>query len=200
MQDNIEQAAHLVTQLQQAHRIVAAFYQRILPLFDNIASKAMDADFMYWYPSETSRPCSQYSRPSRSWAWDFLPIYASEHVYKNWDSDSAKKGDETLTFRLYVDDDFRSSSPLRAGKKSQPDPLQLDGQAVVEVILFRCLKDSENGFTDLWENIPWPPVLANWKQSEECDLLEMCSNHVPLAQFLTDPDRVVKWIREMNGI
>lgn len=200
MQNNLEQATHFVTQLQQAHRIVAAFYQHILPLFDNLASQAMDADFWYWYPSETSRPCRTFTRPSSSWAWDFLPIFASEHAYKNWDSDTTKKGDETLVFRLWVDDDFRFSSPLRAGKKSQPNPLQLDGQGIVEVILVRSLEDSERDFDNLWNDMPWPAHQPDWKQSEVCNLLEACSKHVSLAQLLTNPDDVAQWIKEMNRI
>ncbi|MCL6742280.1 hypothetical protein [Kosakonia sp. R1.Fl] len=200
MQNNLEQATHFVIQLQQAHRIVAAFYQRILPLFDNLASQAMDADFWYWYPSETSRPCRTFTRPSSSWAWDFLPIFASEHAYKNWDSDTTKKGDETLVFRLWVDDDFRFSSPLRAGKKSQPNPLQLDGQGIVEVILVRSLEDSERDFDNLWNDMPWPALQPEWKQNEVCNLLEVCSKHVSLALLLTEPDDVVQWIKEMNRV
>ncbi|BCM73947.1 hypothetical protein KAM329D_43770 [Aeromonas caviae] len=41
MQHDLEQTTQLVTQLQQAHRLAAGFYQRILPLFDQIASQAL---------------------------------------------------------------------------------------------------------------------------------------------------------------
>ncbi len=198
MQHDIEQTTHLVTQLQQAHRLAAGFYQRILPLFDQIASQALDAEFWYWEPSENSRPCRSGTRPSSSWAWDYLPLFASNHIYRDWDGDTAQQGDETLVFRLYIDDSFRQDSSLRTRVKGQPDPLELDGQAVVEVSLFRCLQDSDKHFDELWRRVPWPARQWDWKQSEECRLLEVCSQYVPLAQLLSDPDSVTLWIKEMN--
>jgi hypothetical protein len=198
MQHDLEQTTQLVTQLQQAHRLAAGFYQRILPLFDQIASHALDAEFWFWEPSENSRPCRSGTRPSSSWAWDYLPLFASDHGYRNWDSETAKKGDTSLVFRLYIDHEFRHDSSSRSGVKGQPDPLQLDGQAVVEVSLFSCLQDSDKHFGELWRPLPWPLHQPNWKQSEECGLLEVCSNHVPLAQLLADPDSVADWIKEMN--
>ncbi|MEA9429199.1 hypothetical protein [Aeromonas caviae] len=198
MQHDLEQTTHLVTQLQQAHRLAAGFYQRILPLFDQLASQALDADFWFWEPSENGRPCRSGTRPSSSWAWDYLPLFASDHGYRDWDSDTAEKGDVTLVFRLYTDHDFRRTSSLRAGVKGQPDPLQLNGQAIVEVSLFRCLENSDKNFDELWRPVPWPLHQPDWKQSEECALLAVCSNHVPLAQLLADPDSVARWIKEMN--
>lgn len=44
---NSNQAINLVTQLQQAHRLAAGFYRRILPLFDLIANQALDAKFWF---------------------------------------------------------------------------------------------------------------------------------------------------------
>ncbi|ELM3723720.1 hypothetical protein RYR28_002515 [Edwardsiella piscicida] len=198
MQHDLEQTTQLVTQLQQAHRLAAGFYQRILPLFDQIASQALDAEFWYWEPSETSRPCRSGTRPSSSWAWDYLPLFASDHGYRNWDGEMAKKGDTSLVFRLYIDHEFRHDSSSRSGVKGQPDPLKLDGQAIVEVSLFSCLQDSDKHFGELWRPLPWPLHQPNWKQSEECGLLEVCSNHVPLAQLLADPDGIGRWIEEMS--
>ncbi|MDH0345087.1 hypothetical protein [Aeromonas dhakensis] len=198
MPHSLEQTTQLVTQLQQAHRLAAGFYQRILPLFDQIASQALDAEFWYWEPSENSRPCRSGTRPSSSWAWDYLPLFASNHAYRDWDGDTAKQGDKTLVFRLYLDHDFRHTSARRAGVKGQPDPLQLDGQAIVEVSLFRCLEDSDKHFDELWRPVPWPLPQPDWKQSDECNQLAFCSNHIPLAQLLTDPDSVDRWIKEMS--
>lgn len=198
MPHDLEQTNQLVTQLQQAHRLAAGFYQRILPLFDQIASQALDAEFWYWEPSENSRPCRSGTRPSSSWAWDYLPLFASTHCYRDWGGDTAGKNDITLAFRLYIDSDFRHTSVLRAGVKGQPDPLQLDGDSVVEVSLFRCLEDSDKHFDELWRPVPWPLHQPDWKQSEECSQLAFCSNHVPLAQLLADPDGIGRWIEEMS--
>jgi hypothetical protein len=197
MPHDLEQTTQLVTQQQQAHRLAAGFYQRILPLFDQIASQALDAEFWYWDPSENSRPCRSGTQPSSSWTWDYLPLFASNHAYRDWDGDTAQQGDKTLVFRLYLDHDFRRTSALRAVVKGQPDPLQLDGQAIVEVSLFRCLENSDQHFDKLWRNVPWPAHQSDWKKSEICELLEVCSNHVPLAQLLADPDKTSEWIKQM---
>ena len=182
----------------QAHRLAAGFYQRILPLFDQIASQALDAEFWYWEPSENSRPCRSGTRPSSSWAWDYLPLFASNHAYRDRNGDTALKGDKTLIFRLYIDDDFRQNSTLRASTKGQPDPLQLSGNAVVEVNLYRCLQDSDNHFWDLLKQVSWPAHQPDWQQSDKCHQLEICSKHLPLAQLLADPDSVTRWIEEMS--
>lgn len=72
------------------------------------------------------------------------------------------------------------------------------GKAIVEVNLFRCTQDSALHFDELWRPVPWPLHQPNWAQSEECDLLEVCSHHVPLAQLLADPNSVTDWIKEMS--
>ncbi|MGR6749002.1 hypothetical protein [Aeromonas veronii] len=197
MPHDLEQATQLVTQLQQAHRLAAGFYQRILPLFDQIASQALDAEFWYWEPSENSRPCRSGTRPSSSWAWDYLPLFASNHAYRDRNGDTALKGDKTLVFRLYLDHDFRRTSSLRAGVKGQPDPLQLNGQATVEVTLFRCLENSDKHFDELWRFVPWPLPQPEWQQSKESSQIAFCSNHVPLALLLADPDKTSEWIKQM---
>jgi len=77
---NHDQAELLVTQVQHAHRLLAGFYQRILPAIDNLAGH-YNATFWYWEPSEFSRPCGASIRPSSKWAWDFLPLVATRLVY-----------------------------------------------------------------------------------------------------------------------
>ncbi|MBO1390897.1 hypothetical protein [Vibrio cholerae] len=199
MQHDLEQTTQLVTQLQQAHRIAVGFYQRILPLFDQIANQALEAEFWYWEPSETSRPCQARTRPSCSWAWDYLPLFASNHVYRNWDGNTAQLGDQTLVFRLYIDNAFRQDSSLRSKSKGQPNPLQMDGDAVVEVSLFRCLQDSHQRFDELWHDLPWPSHQLDWQQSQECSLLEVCSQHVSLALLLADPESITQWIKTTSN-
>lgn len=189
-----DEASQFVSQLQQAHYIAASFYQRILPHFDYLAYQSMEADFWYWEPSETSRPCRSTTRPSDSWAWDYLPLFASNHVYRNWGGDTAQKNDTTLAFRLYIDDEF-----LCGNTQKQPDPLKLKGKAMAEIILFRCQGNSDKHFNELWLNIPWPAHNPEWQQSEVCDLLEVCAKHVPLADLLADSEIIIQWIKLMLG-
>lgn len=68
----------------------------------------------------------------------------------------------------------------------------------VAIHLFRCLEDSDKHLDELWRMVPWPLHQPDWKQSEECSQLALCSNHVPLAQLLANPDSVGRWIEEMS--
>ncbi|MFP3534859.1 hypothetical protein SB763_36520, partial [Burkholderia sp. SIMBA_042] len=64
---SIEDAEKMVEQLQFAHRISVAFYKRILPTLDNIASE-LDCQFRYWEPMHTSMPGRGTTQPSTKWA------------------------------------------------------------------------------------------------------------------------------------
>lgn len=196
MTDKLAQTEKLVEQLGQAHRLVAGFYQRILPLFDQIAQESIDATFWYWKPSENGRPCARSTRPSSAWAWDYIPLFASTHGYRTWDGGKARSGDMSLAFRLYVDDAIRDGSPQRLGRKGEPDPLRLEkGNAVVEVHLFRCSKDSEHSFDTLWDKIPWPQTTEQWTTATQYPEVEFCVRHVPLTELLGNPAAVTCWIQ-----
>lgn len=203
MSHDLAQTVKLVEQLGQAHRLAAGFYQRILPLFDQIAMESLEANFWYWEPSHTSRPCAGGKRPSGYWAWDYIPLFASTHGYRTWDGNQARRGDMTLVFRLYIDDAFKRGSPQRVGRKGMPDPIEMEmGKAMVEVFLFRCSQDSERHFDSLWRSIPWPEPVEQWTTATQHKEVEFCVRHVPLAELLADPAEVTRWIetqRVRNG-
>ena len=129
MKYDLQQTTKLVTQLQQAHRLAAAFYMRILPLFDTIAYQTLCSEFWFWEPTETYTPPRDTYPPSGTSAWCYLPLFASTHAYRDKTYSKAVKGDKALIFRNYIDYDFRSDSDLRAGKNTKPDPLEMSGKA-----------------------------------------------------------------------
>lgn len=197
-----KQITELVTQLQQAHRLAASFYQHILPLFDLIANQALDAKFWFWNPIETDRTCRQETQPTSRSAWEFLPLFASAHAYRDHDGITAEKDEKAVIFRLYLDDDFRKDSALRARSKGvgEPDPLKMSGEAVIEVNLYHCLQDSNKHIWHLVNKAGWAiPQSDQWQQSASCPALEVCSKQRPLDEFLADPDSVTKWIQERSA-
>ena len=113
MKYDLQQTTKLVTQLQQAHRLAAAFYMRILPLFDTIAYQTLYSEFWFWEPTETYTPPRDTYPPSGTSAWCYLPLFASTHAYRDKTYSKAVKGDKALIFRNYIDYDFRSDSDLR---------------------------------------------------------------------------------------
>ena len=133
MEMSKEQAANIVSQLQQAHRISVAFYQRILPTFDLIANQ-FGCTFHRWEPINTSLPSRSKSQPSESWAWDYVPLYASKHIYFNVKKEkSCSPQDFGMVFYLNIENSFSAEAC-----KGQPDPISMtSGDAVIEVAVYR---------------------------------------------------------------
>lgn len=202
-QDSGQNITQLVTQLQQAHRLAAGFYHWLLPRFDEIAKEALNAEFWFWNPTETLRSSNRKDRPSRSWVWDYLPLFASTHAYRDRDGNTALKDGKAVIFRLYIDNDFRKDSDLRKSTNRQPDPLEMSeksvsaDKAVVEVNLYHCQQESDWA---LLKDAGRPARQLNSQEKAQCKALEICSTHRLLADFLADPDSVTNWIKEKSAI
>jgi len=163
---NREDAKTLVTQLQQAHRLSVAFYRRILPTFDTIANH-FECEFWNWDPLHTSKPGRSTTQPSSSWAWDYVPLYASSHIYGRCEAEKqTSTNDLAIKFLLYIEDSFE---PSKRGTKGQPDPLSLpEGNAVVKVWLYRPKADYKKPFDDLWdEKDHADPQTGKWSSVSE---------------------------------
>lgn len=194
MDIELEQATQLVTKIQIAHRLSVGFYQRILPLFDIIASKSGDFVFWCWEPNQTARPCRSASQPSNSWAWDFLPLFASSYTYWNSDNEAAKRGDTALTFHLYIDDMFKSQNRERLGISGQPDPMVLpNGNSVVEVMLYQMMKADTQTFGQHWEELGWLEQDSDWQQQN--NTMQACAKKFPLDLFISSPSEITEWIK-----
>lgn len=168
MEMSIEDAENIVRQLQQAHRISVAFYRRILPTLDMIANK-FGCSFFFWEPLLTSRPGRNKSQPSKSWAWDYVPLYASTHVYRYARGEKRTVPEDfAIQFDLYLDDNFSNE---KYSAKGQPDAVDMPiGKALLKAYLFRPKKAVNESFDVLWEeegeNDPaigaWSNVSKNW--------------------------------------
>lgn len=147
-------ATELVEQLQHAHRISVAFYRRILPAFDTIAAD-LDLQFWYWEPSHTSMPGRRSTRPSNSWAWDYIPLFASTHMYRRISGKVASPDDAVLSFCLYIDDMFSPENRKAKGINGQPDAVTMPmGNAVLQAYVYRPLEVADYTFEQLWEKTP----------------------------------------------
>lgn len=147
-------ATDLVKQLQHAHRISVAFYRRILPTFDAIAAD-LDLQFWYWEPSHTSMPGRGSTQPSSKWAWDYVPLFASNHFYRRISGKTANPEDAALCFCLYIDDAFSPENRKAKGIKGQPDAVKMPiGNAVLQAYVYRPLDVSDYPFEQLWDKTP----------------------------------------------
>lgn len=185
-----EDITHLVDQVQIAHRLCVGFYQRLLPCIQEVAS-ALECSFSSWNPEETNRPAGQYTAPQNKWAWDLVPMFATQHTYERVTGDFASQGDLSLTFIIYLDENFKKAQRKRLGIKGQPDPINLPkGEATVEVCIHRCTGDSKASFDSLWDAAKWPDSEASgWQVVGE--KIEATIVRWPLALFIARKEQVI---------
>ncbi len=194
---NLTQAEQLVSQVQTAHRLAVGFYQRILPQLETVAG-ALDMQFWYWKPAYTSRPCSSATSPNKSWKWDLLPLFASQHAYWRIAGEQAQEGDTALVFNLCIDQDFKPERRKLLGIKGQPDPLAMKGVATAEIFLIRCFADSEQPFHRLWEEITWPEDAGEgWQIASPT--MNVCRLTYSLAQFIAEPQSIIGKLKGFLG-
>lgn len=194
MNSTPEEITHLVQQVQIAHRLCVGFYQRLLPTIEEVAT-ALGCSFCLWSPQETSRPAGQYTAPQSKWAWDFVPMFATQYVYERVASDAAQQGDMNLTFIVYLDNNFKKDQRKKLGVKGQPDPITLpQGEAVVEVYMYRCTEDSKASFDSLWDAAKWPDAeKTDWQIVGE--KIEAITLRWPLAAFIAHKEQVVSKLK-----
>ncbi|MFP3705189.1 hypothetical protein SB783_14350 [Paraburkholderia sp. SIMBA_009] len=191
---SIEDAEKMVEQLQFAHRISVAFYKRILPTLDNIASE-LDCQFRYWEPMHTSMPGRGTTQPSTKWAWDYAPLFAFNQVYWRTDGVEAQPSDVGLSLCTYIDDGFAPENRKKNGAVGQPDPVTLPiGSGVLQAYVFRPTKASTRPFSVLWNEIGDP--------SGDSGQFEAVGEHMkatwfewPLAEVLVDTKPIVETLK-----
>lgn len=188
-----EDAHALVVQLQQAHRLSVGFYRRILPTLDVLADK-LECKFWWWEPAHTSRPGRGSSQPSSNWAWDFVPLYASNHTYIH-SSGEMRTGPEDfgIQFTLYVEDSFE---PDKRGSKGQPDPVSMpSGKAILEVWLYRPKQEYEKSIEDLWSE----ETISEFGKGKWEDVSEHFQGigfEWPLEEVIADIEPIVTTLRQ----
>lgn len=78
----------LFLQIRTAHRLLAAYYQRLLPTIEQIA-KGLELDFYIWTPKDFERLGKRDTNPFDRWCWDLLPALSAHYVFSRFNN--AKK-------------------------------------------------------------------------------------------------------------
>lgn len=192
--DSTEQ---LIQQIQNAHRISVAFYRRILPVLDEIAG-AFDCRFVEWYPLHTSRPCRGSSQPSDYWAWDFVPLFASSHVYWRSEGRTTRVEDLGIEFDLYVDDNIKPDRRKALGLRNnqQPGAISMEtGRAVLEVFLYRPTMANKASFSKNWEK-GGAPSLGGESMQDVGGNLKAIAFEIPLEKVVNNYQVVIDRISQ----
>ncbi len=189
-----ENADSIVSQVQQAHRISVGFYRRILPTLD-LVSDQLGCSFWYWEPMHTARPGKNKSQPSKSWAWDYVPLFASAHVYRHVSGDNRTElSDYGIRFELYIEDSF---CPEKWEGNLQPDAVFMPkGNAVLRAFVYSPTDTFADSFDVLWEEeAEIPTELGTWKKiSEHWNGIEL---EWPLSELILDFKPIVNELRSI---
>lgn len=143
----------LLTQIRTAHRLLAAYYQRLLPAIEQIAHEA-NTEFYFWTPTKFNKPGKN---PFKKWQWDLLPAVIARYVFKHVnDLSKVTKNDYIIEFIVISDTGINDEK-----SNTQPDALDLnvtvdDAQSILQISIYRATEDVKNGFYDEWESGRYP--------------------------------------------
>ena len=187
MDVTLDQCQKLVSDAQIAHRLLVAYYERLMARLDMIAGQ-LEASFLRWDPTETDRPCRSKTPPSRNWLWDMIPLYAAYYAYGKTSASTIRKGDFAVCFMVYTDDAFDSENRKNAGLRGRPDPLTMpSGEGSIVVDIYVAGRSLKKTWDVLWDDLE-DPVPDNGTWSEVGNEVVARAFHVPLAEFMHQPD------------
>ena len=195
---NKEDAQMIVAQLQQAHRVSVGFYHRILPTLDTVSSQ-LGLDFWYWEPLDTHVGCKSKTLPSTKSAWDFVPLFASGHVYCRVGRDTKTTPDDVgVMFWLCIEDSFLPENRLT---RAHPDPIEMpQGKAVLRAYVYRPKEEYRKPFAVLWEedaDDDLEPGVFDWLSVSEH--FEGVAIEWPLADVINDSQSMVEILKKYVG-
>ncbi|MGR5412852.1 hypothetical protein ACPV5T_04630 [Vibrio astriarenae] len=176
----------LLVQVRTAHRLLAAYYQRLLPTIERIATAA-DASFRYWMPKRFNKPGL---RPFDNWQWDLLPAMNPRYVFHKVDKVSRVTCNDYVLEFVVINDSGIYEEEFRG----QPDGLNLaqgieSARSVLQVGLYRAAVNIESPFFDKWERLNYPDYGKDGEVQLDKKFV-LSGFEVPL-QMLMDEDGIV---------
>ncbi|MFQ6371535.1 hypothetical protein [Shewanella sp. YIC-542] len=187
----MEQVDDLLLQVRTAHRLLAAYYQRIIPAITDMASK-LEVDFYYWGNEHFGHTPAVHRDITQYWSWDLLPGMNTHYLYGKFQAiNKVRVGDYLLQFVVVTDSGLDNHGH---GHKSEPDALNLPitvdkAQSLLRVIVCAPYKVFEDSwYNNIWAGVDYPdfsntPTPAKDKNDEPCFL---SGYECPLAKLMSD--------------
>ncbi len=173
----------LFLQVRTAHRLLAAYYQRLHPKLNELATGA-ETTFDFWTPQLFDKPAR--ANPFNKWQWDLLPAAVTRYVFKRV-TNSAKvtTGDYTLEFIVIND-----TGITKQQGKGQPDALKLpksveSAQSLLRVGIYRAYQNSDNDYYSEWNSLAYPSYVDSGTCQQDKRFLTI-GFEVPIAQLMTE--------------
>lgn len=147
------QTDDLFVQVRTAHRLLAAYYQRLLPTIEQIAHEA-NTEFYFWTPIKFDRPGKN---PFKKWQWDLLPAAITRYVFKHISDESKVTLNDYIVEFIVINDSGINDEQC----KGQPDALNLkvnvdESQSILRISIYRAMASIDTGFYDRWESGRYP--------------------------------------------
>lgn len=188
----------LIDQVQVAHRICVAYYQRLFSTIDFIA-KGIQCNFKSWDPITTDRPSQRATYPGNKWAWDFVPIYASRYTYTAIE-DADAGTDYGVKFEIYVDDVFRKAKREELKIKGEPDPITMErGQAVARIRVYKMTQNNQFDHVNMERLMDEAmyPITGESFWVIQPNGVAVSFTEILLSQFISAPDQVIQKLKSL---
>lgn len=173
----------LFLQVRTAHRLLAAYYQRLHPKLDALATQA-DATFDFWTPQLFEKPAR--ANPFKKWQWDLLPAAVTRYVFKRVaDTSKVTQGDYTLELIVIND-----TGIVKEKGKGQPDALKLpqdveSAQSLLRVGIYRACEESSKDYYAEWNSLAYPSYADSDAYQRDKGFVTI-GFEVPIAQLMTE--------------
>ncbi|WP_299020925.1 hypothetical protein [uncultured Photobacterium sp.] len=189
----LNQTDELCTQIRTAHRLLAGYYQRLLPSIEQ-AAKELGLDFYFWLPREFNRPGRLTSNPFEAWQWDMLPGLSTYYTFKKVeDVNKLRVGEYLVSFWVISDSGVSSEAMkgVQADALSLPTSVQ-DADSIIKIGIYTPYKNvDQNWFHKVWYPCPHPeyvgldqsPIVSEDKQGYP---IVSCGFQVPISRIMTN--------------
>lgn len=155
-------STELFHQVRVAHRLLAAYYQRIHDLIEKVSgNKGFGLEFCSWEPTRFATPARRSTNPLNKWSWDLLPGVQTEYLFFHGDKKEHKVGDWLLAFHVVSD----------TGVEHEPyakNPLEISETAEGSESVLRCYVIApRKSFSGDWYHHVWRVIDGYPKHTDD---------------------------------
>lgn len=183
----------LFLEIRTAHRLLAAYYQRLLPTIEDIAN-AINVNFYCWVPSDFSAPAKQNSNPFSRWSWDLLPANCTRYVFHNAvDNNRVCLGELMIEF-FVISDSGTQLENIPNSNRNQPDALNLPisvakATSTLKIHLYAPFQSQEkNWYNSLFSQCIDPKLTSEPNAQRIYEDINCCISgfEIPLSDLMAD--------------
>ncbi|MDB1124679.1 hypothetical protein [Vibrio algarum] len=187
----MEKVDKLLLQVRTAHRLLAAYYQRLLPTISDMASQ-LDLSFYYWGNADFNLPTAARYDITACWQWDLLPGLNTSFIY-GWfkNKDKVQVGEYLVEFMVVSDTAIDTKFQ---GHKSEPDALNLsprvgDAESIIRITVCAPWKAfNENWYNAVWRGSAYPEFSDQPKAEKDTNdgYCFLTGFECPLSEVMSD--------------